>query len=75
MHKNRSFSRSTFIAPHGQSLDDFPNLKRWSEAIARRPAAIRAYVGTKDSYSVAAGTTSDEERRILFGTSKTKTAS
>jgi GSH-dependent disulfide-bond oxidoreductase len=27
----------------GQNLDDFPNLKRWFEAIKARPATIRAY--------------------------------
>lgn len=51
---------------HGQSLDDFPHLKRWFEAIRNRPAVIKAYAGTKDSYS--AGTKlSDAERRVLFG--------
>jgi len=28
---------------HGQNLDDFPHLKRWFEAIQRRPATTRAY--------------------------------
>jgi GST-like protein len=28
---------------HGQSLDEFPNVKRWFEAIAARPAVQRAY--------------------------------
>ncbi|MBF2009028.1 MAG: glutathione S-transferase N-terminal domain-containing protein [Chlorogloeopsis fritschii C42_A2020_084] len=35
-----------WIVPHerqGQNLDDFPNLKRWFEAIKARPATIRAY--------------------------------
>ncbi|WP_119272829.1 glutathione binding-like protein [Taklimakanibacter deserti] len=60
---------------HGQSLEEHPHLKRWFETIARRPAVVRAYVGTKDSYSASAGNISEEERRILFGTSKRKAAS
>jgi GST-like protein len=60
---------------HGQSLGDFPHLKRWIETMARRPAVIRAYVGTKESYSASAGNISEEERRILFGTSRAKVAS
>ena len=52
---------------HGQTLDDFPHLKRWFETIARRPAVINAYAGTEDSYS-SRRKISDEERGILFGT-------
>jgi GST-like protein len=35
-----------WIVPYerqGQKLEDFPNLKRWFEAIQARPATIRAY--------------------------------
>ncbi|BAT51719.1 putative glutathione S-transferase [Nostoc sp. NIES-3756] len=35
-----------WIVPHesqNQNLEDFPNLKRWFEAIKARPAVIRAY--------------------------------
>src|SRR5215210_3983744 len=35
-----------WIVPHerqGQKLEDFPNLKRWFEAIKARPATMRAY--------------------------------
>jgi GSH-dependent disulfide-bond oxidoreductase len=50
----------------GQSLDDFPHLKRWFEAIKARPATVRAYEKAKAIN--AQPTVSDEEsRRILFG--------
>ncbi len=53
---------------HGQNLADFPNLKRWFDAIAARPATIRAYEGAEQSYAKGAGAAlSEEERRILFG--------
>ena len=53
---------------HGQSLEDFPHLKRWFETIALRPAVIRAYIGTRDSYTNPRKI-SEEERRALFGAS------
>jgi GST-like protein len=52
--------------PHGQNLDDFPNLKRWFETIKARPATIRAYEGVAPSYA-GRNNISEEERRILFG--------
>lgn len=59
-----------WIVPHaaqGQDLDDFPNLKRWFDTIAARPATITAYEKGK---AVSAGEASitEEQRRILFGT-------
>lgn len=60
---------------HGQSLDDFAHLKRWFDTIVKRPAVIKAYAGTEDSYSSSAKDISEEERRILFGTPTAKTAS
>jgi GST-like protein len=36
---------------HGQNLDDFPNLKRWFEAIGARPATQRAFVDYVDVYA------------------------
>jgi GST-like protein len=58
---------------HGQNLDDFPHLKRWFEAIAARPATIRAYQDVGESYS-RANPMSDEARRILFGQTAASTA-
>jgi GST-like protein len=52
--------------PHGQKLEDFPHLKRWFEAIAARPAVVKAYEGVETAYS-GAKNISDEERKILFG--------
>src|SRR5690242_11880919 len=57
-----------WIVPHKtqqQSLDDFPNLKRWFEDIKARPAVVRAYekakeINTKPSLD-------EESRKILFG--------
>jgi GST-like protein len=51
---------------HGQNLTAFPHLARWFDAIAARPSTVRAYRGTKASYSRDTKV-SDEERRILFG--------
>ena len=53
---------------HDQSLDDFPNLKRWFNRIRERPACQRAYVDVQQFYSRKM---SDEERRILFGQTAT----
>lgn len=51
---------------HGQSLDEFPHLKRWFESIAARPATQRAYDGVEEAYAPAKPL-SDEARRHLFG--------
>jgi GST-like protein len=58
---------------HGQDLDQFPHLKRWFEAIAARPATIRAYAGTTDVYSRSEAL-SDEARGVLFGQTAASTA-
>src|SRR3954464_14559153 len=52
-----------------QNIDDFPNLKRWLETIAARPATIRAYAKAKEvnpNYGQPAIRT-EEERKLLFG--------
>ncbi|WP_448206330.1 glutathione binding-like protein [Azospirillum sp. sgz302134] len=57
-----------WIVPHErqrQDLSDFPELKRWFEAIQARPATIRAYekgkaVSTRPSVT-------EESKKILFG--------
>jgi GST-like protein len=49
----------------GQKLEHFPNLKRWFNMIAERPAVQRAY-----AHAAAINTrptVSDEAKRILFG--------
>ena len=52
-------------ARQNQNLDEFPNVRRWFEAIQARPAVQRAYELGK---SVNTRPTVDEEsRRFLFG--------
>lgn len=53
--------------PQGQTIDDFPNLKRWRDEIAARPATARAYALVKQVNPNAPGIRTEEERRILFG--------
>jgi len=48
-----------------QNLDDFPNLRRWFDAIRARPATIRAYA-TGEPYSNRPAVT-EEGKKILFG--------
>jgi len=58
-----------WIVPHerqGQNLADFPNVKRWFEAIAARPATVRAY--EKGEPWERKGPMTDEEKKVLFGT-------
>jgi GST-like protein len=53
----------------GMNLNDFPNLKRWFEAIKARPATIRAYEIAK-SINTQPSVNSDEAKRLLFGNAK-----
>ncbi len=53
--------------PQGQNIDEFPNLKRWRDEIAARPATARAYALVEQVNPNAPGIRTDEERRILFG--------
>ena len=51
-----------------QRLEDYPNLKRWFDAIRARPATVRAYEKGKE-YNSTPGIQTEEQRRILFGQS------
>ena len=55
----------------GQSLDDFPQLKRWFETISARPSVAKIYAGIEDPYANAP-TFSEEERKTLFGQTGTR---
>ncbi|WP_266157277.1 glutathione binding-like protein [Dyella silvatica] len=59
-----------WIVPHevqGMSLDDFPHLKAWFEAIRARPATERAYA-LADTIKGNLDLTKDEgARKLLFG--------
>ena len=48
-----------------QSLDDFPNLKRWFAAVAERPAVRRAYDRAREFSNKPV--VDDESRAVLFG--------
>jgi GST-like protein len=57
-----------WVRPHlrqGQSPDDFPNLKRWFEAVAARPAVQRGMALLK--HQRGNRTLTPEARAILFG--------
>jgi GST-like protein len=62
-----------WIVPHerqGQKLDDFPHLKRWFNAVAVRPATLRAYAKAKEINTQP--TVTEDAKKILFGqTAKT----
>jgi GST-like protein len=57
----------TWVLPERQKLniEDFPHLKRWKEAIAGRPATIRAYEKGRAVNTVPVVT--KESASILFG--------
>ncbi len=59
-----------WIVPHErqqQNLADFPNLKRWFEAIAARPATQRAYARAAEVNPSAKPAVDEESRKLLFG--------
>ncbi len=58
-----------WIVPHErqrQNLDDFPNLKRWFDAIRQRPATARAYE-IAQRINPSQPPMSDEAKKVLFG--------
>lgn len=58
-----------WIVPHErqrQNLDDFPNIKRWFDAIQQRPATVRAYE-IAQRMNPSQPPMSDEAKKVLFG--------
>jgi GSH-dependent disulfide-bond oxidoreductase len=65
-----------WIVPYerqGQRLEDFPNLQRWFQAIAERPATTAAYA--KGEAVNRPAEMSEEAKRVLFGQTAASTAS
>jgi GSH-dependent disulfide-bond oxidoreductase len=59
-----------WIVPHerqGQTLEDFPNLKRWFEAIKARPATVRAYELVQKVNQQAGKPMGEAEKKVMFG--------
>lgn len=60
-----------WIVPYerqGQNLDDFPNLRRWFNAMKARPAVVKGIDVGKDVRARAADLSKDKEaQKILFG--------
>jgi GST-like protein len=57
-----------WIVPYeaqGQKLEDFPNLRRWFNAIHDRPATLRAY--EKAATINTQRLMTEDARRVLFG--------
>ncbi|HXE16923.1 MAG TPA: glutathione S-transferase N-terminal domain-containing protein [Stellaceae bacterium] len=60
-----SYPWTTAYERMGQKAEDFPNLKRWQDAIKARPATQRAYDKAKLFQNVPP--TNEQARKILFG--------
>ena len=59
-----------WIVPHedqGMSLDDFPNVKRWFDAIQQRPATQRVYAMGKEIREQFDLANDEGARKVLFG--------
>lgn len=50
----------------GQTLEDFPNLRRWFAEIGKRPAVVKGQAVGADLRQ-APGTQTEEQRKVLFG--------
>jgi len=59
-----------WIVPYekqGQTLEDFPHLKRWFTAIAERPATRAAYARTREVNPDDGKPMSEDARKTMFG--------
>ncbi|MGU3361748.1 glutathione binding-like protein [Methylobacterium sp. M6A4_1b] len=59
-----------WIVPYekqSQRLEDFPNLRRWFEAIAERPATKAAYARAPEINPDFGKTMSEEAKKVMFG--------
>ena len=59
-----------WIVPYekqGQRLEDFPNLQRWFQAIAERPATKAAYARAPEINPDFGKTLSEEAKKVMFG--------
>ncbi len=59
-----------WIVPYerqGQNLDDFPNLRRWFDAMKARPAVVKGIDIGKDERARTDLSNDKEAQKILFG--------
>jgi GSH-dependent disulfide-bond oxidoreductase len=59
-----------WVVPHErqqQDLNDFPNVKRWFEAIQARPATVRAYAKAAEVNPDDKPSVTEDSRQHLFG--------